>query len=164
ALPKQTSGIVEAIRQLSVARNGALKARTAARQQLDSLIITAPEQLRGKLRQARTLKARTRLCLQLRPDSNRLHQPAEAAKLALRSLPDPSQQRPNQPPPTRLRRRPTSQPRPPHDRRLPPPPLPTHPGLRRQTQSRRPQQTRNPPLPQALHRPRDLPHAARRPR
>jgi len=86
ALPKQTSGIVEAIRQLSVARNGALKARTAARQQLDSLIITAPEQLRGKLRQARTLKARTRLCLQLRPDSNRLHQPAEAAKLALRSL------------------------------------------------------------------------------
>ena len=32
------------------------------------------------------MKARTRLCLQLRPDSNRLQQPAEAAKLALRSL------------------------------------------------------------------------------
>src|SRR5438876_11209285 len=44
ALPKQTGGIVEAIRQLSVVRAGALKARTAALQQLDDLVITAPEQ------------------------------------------------------------------------------------------------------------------------
>src|SRR5712692_9768693 len=48
AVPKQTSGIVEAIRQLGVARAGALKARTAALQQLDDLVITAPEQLRGE--------------------------------------------------------------------------------------------------------------------
>jgi len=86
AVPKQTNGIVEAIRQLSVARAGALKARTAALHQLDDLIITAPEQLRGELRSGRTLKARATLCLQLRPDSNRLHEPAQAAKLALRSL------------------------------------------------------------------------------
>jgi transposase len=86
AVPKQTSGIVEAIRQLSVARAGALKARTAALQQLDDLLITAPEQLRGELRRGRTLKARAALCLQLRPDSERLHEPAQAAKLALRSL------------------------------------------------------------------------------
>ena len=46
ALPKDTNGIVEAIRQLYVARVGALKARTAALQQLDGLLITAPEQLR----------------------------------------------------------------------------------------------------------------------
>src|SRR6266487_1703363 len=53
AVPKQTSGIVEAIRQLSVARAGALKARTAALQQLDDLIITASESLRGQLRPGR---------------------------------------------------------------------------------------------------------------
>ena len=86
ALPKQTGGIVESIRQLSVARAGALKARTAALQQLDDLLITAPEQLRGELRGGRTLKARAALCLHLRPDSDRLHEPAQAAKLALRSL------------------------------------------------------------------------------
>ena len=86
ALPKQTGGIVEAIRQLSVTRAGALKARTAALQQLDDLIITAPEQLRGQLRRGRTLKARAALCRHLRPDSDRLHEPAQAAKLALRTL------------------------------------------------------------------------------
>jgi len=86
AVPKQTSGIVEAIRQLAVARSGALKARTAALQQLDDLLITAPEQLRGQLRRGRTLKARAALCLQLRPDPERIHEPAQAAKLALRSL------------------------------------------------------------------------------
>jgi transposase len=86
ALPKQTSGIVEAIRQLNVARTGALKARTAALQQLDDLIITAPEPLRDQLRRGRTLKARSRLCSKLRPDLRRVHEPAQAAKLALRSL------------------------------------------------------------------------------
>lgn len=86
AQPKQTSGIVEAIRQLSVARAGALKARTAALQQLDDLLITAPEQLRSELRRGRTLKARAALCLGLRPDPDRLHEPLQAAKLALRSL------------------------------------------------------------------------------
>jgi transposase len=86
AVPKQTSGIVEAIRQLAVARAGALKARTAALQQLDDLVITAPEQLRAELRHGRTLKARAALCLRLRPDSERIQEPAQAAKLALRSL------------------------------------------------------------------------------
>lgn len=71
AVPKQTSGIVEAIRQLSVARQGALKARTAALQQLDDLIITAPEQLRSELRRGQTLKSRAALCLHLRPDTTR---------------------------------------------------------------------------------------------
>jgi transposase len=86
AVPKDTGGIVEAIRQLSVARGGALKARTAALQQLDDLIITAPEGLRATLRRPRTLKARAALCLRLRPNEPRLHEPVEAAKLALRSL------------------------------------------------------------------------------
>jgi transposase len=39
---KDTSGIVEAIRQLRVARDGAVKARTAALNALSGLIITAP--------------------------------------------------------------------------------------------------------------------------
>jgi transposase len=86
AVPKKTNGIVEAIRQLSVARAGALKARTAALQQLDDLLITAPDGLRGELRRGRTLKVRAALCLQLRPDVERIHEPAQAAKLALRSL------------------------------------------------------------------------------
>ncbi len=50
ATPKQTDGIVESIRQLRVARQGAIKARTAAMAQLRDLIITAPEPLRGALR------------------------------------------------------------------------------------------------------------------
>jgi len=86
AAPKHTGRIVEAIRQLAVVRTGALKARTAALQQLDDLIITAPEALRDQLRHGRTLKARSRLCSKLRPDLERLHEPAQAAKLALRSL------------------------------------------------------------------------------
>lgn len=86
ARPKQTTGIVEAIRQITAARNGALKARTAALQQLDDLIITAPDKLRDQLRQGRTLKARSRLCSKLRPDLERIDEPAQAAKLALRSL------------------------------------------------------------------------------
>jgi len=85
-VPKQTTGIVEAIRQLTVARTSALKARTAALQQLDDLIITAPEELRGELRRGRTLKARAALCRRLRPDRDRIQEPAQAAKLALRSL------------------------------------------------------------------------------
>lgn len=86
AAPKETGGIVEAIRQLSVARTGALKARIAAVQQLDDLIITAPDQLRAELRRGRTQRARATHCLQLRPDISRIHEPAQAAKLALRSL------------------------------------------------------------------------------
>ena len=86
AVPKDTSGIVEAIRQLIVARQSALKARTAGLQQLDDLIITAPQELRGDLRVGRTLHARAVLCLKLRPQADRLHEPAQAAKFALRSL------------------------------------------------------------------------------
>ena len=42
AIPKDTTGIVEAVRQLHVARAGALQARTAALNQLDDLLVTAP--------------------------------------------------------------------------------------------------------------------------
>lgn len=49
ATPKDTTGAVEAVRVLRVARSGAVKARTAAINQLHALVITAPEPLRGQL-------------------------------------------------------------------------------------------------------------------
>lgn len=48
--PKARDGAVEAIRALRVARRSALKARTQAANQLDALVISAPEPLRGQLR------------------------------------------------------------------------------------------------------------------
>jgi transposase len=86
AVPKQTDGIVESIRQLRVAREGALKARTAALNQLRSLVVTAPEELRARLAGAGTSTVRVRLCLRLRADTAQLERPAQAAKLALRSV------------------------------------------------------------------------------
>jgi len=50
AVPKAGDGPVEALRQLRVARMGAMKARTAAANQLHSVCDTAPEQIRTQLR------------------------------------------------------------------------------------------------------------------
>ena len=49
AVPKTHDGPVEAIRMLTVARRGAVKARTQAANQLHGLLTTAPEQLKGHL-------------------------------------------------------------------------------------------------------------------
>lgn len=48
--PKSRDGQTEEIRALVVARRSAIKARTAALSQIKALIVTAPEQLRAKLR------------------------------------------------------------------------------------------------------------------
>jgi transposase len=85
-LPKQTTGIVESIRQLRVARESAVKSRSAATLQLGHLILTAPSELREQLASAKTPKGKAGLCRRLRPDHGRLHDPVDAAKLALRSL------------------------------------------------------------------------------
>jgi transposase len=85
-IPKRTDGTVEAIRQLRLARESAIKARTAAFNQLTELVVTAPDELRQHLRQRKTSRGRTTLCARLRPDLDRLHEPTQAAKLALRSL------------------------------------------------------------------------------
>ena len=50
AKPKSGDGPVEAVRHLRVARNGAVKARTAAANQLHALCDTAPDSLRAQLR------------------------------------------------------------------------------------------------------------------
>ena len=50
AVPKAGDGPVEALRQLRLARTGAMKARTAAANQLHSVCDTAPDHLRAQLR------------------------------------------------------------------------------------------------------------------
>jgi transposase len=85
-VPKLTEGIVEAIRQLRLARNSAVKARTAAFNQLTEMIVTVPDELRQQLAARKTTRGKSTLCSRLRPDFARLHEPAQAAKLALCSL------------------------------------------------------------------------------
>lgn len=85
-LPKDTTGSVEAIRQLRVVRASAVKARTAALEQLGDLLTTAPAALRERVAPRASLHRRALACARLRPDVARLHQPLEAAKVALRSL------------------------------------------------------------------------------
>lgn len=84
--PKQTTGIVEAIRQLRVARESAVKSRSVAMLQLGDLILTAASELREQLAARKTLKGKAALCRRLRPDTSQLSDPTNAAKLALRSL------------------------------------------------------------------------------
>jgi transposase len=87
AVPKDTRGIVEAIRLLRVARAGAVKARTAALNQLRKLLVTAPEPLRRQISSSRkTLAGQAAPCARLRPDLARSTDPEQAAKLALRSV------------------------------------------------------------------------------
>ena len=84
-VPKNTAGVIESIRQLRVAREGAVKARSAALCQLGGLIVTAPAELRESL-PCKTLLGQARQCARLRPDPRRLAEPLHAAKFALRSL------------------------------------------------------------------------------
>ncbi len=84
--PKQTTGIVESIRQLRVARDSAVKSRSVAMVQLGDLVRTAPSELREQLALRKTLTGKAALCRRLRPDTERLNEPLNAAKLALRSL------------------------------------------------------------------------------
>ena len=79
-IPKRTDGTVEAIRQLRLARDSAVKARTAAFNQLTELAVTAPDELRQHLRQRRTSRGRATLCARLRPDLDRLHEPRRTAE------------------------------------------------------------------------------------
>jgi transposase len=76
------SGIVEAIHQLRVARDGAVKARSAALNALGGLIVTAPEELRQQLGSARRRPAER----QSAPRPLAAARTPHAAKAALRSL------------------------------------------------------------------------------
>ncbi len=83
ALPKTGDGPVEAIRALRVARNGAVKARTQAANQLHALVATAPDPLRAELR-GLTAKALARRCARFRPGGTATV--TAATRLSLRSI------------------------------------------------------------------------------
>ena len=83
-LPKSGEGSVEMIRALRAARRSAMKARTQAANQLQGLRVTAPEELRHRLRGLSTkelvaVAARFRL-------GDDPHDVAAATKFALRSV------------------------------------------------------------------------------
>jgi transposase len=84
-LPKLTTGVVEAIRMLKVARDGAVKDRTRAYSQMRDLVTTAPavihDQLIGLTGPQRVARAAG-----YRVDPDRIADPAQAAKKALRAL------------------------------------------------------------------------------
>ncbi len=81
--PKSRDAQVEMIRMLRVARRSAMKARIQAGQQMDGLIVTAPEAVRGMLRRL-TTKQRVRACAGFRPGD--ALDACSCVKLALRSL------------------------------------------------------------------------------
>lgn len=81
--PKSRDAQVEMIRVLRVARRSAMKARVQAGAQLDSLVVTGPEQLRASLR-GLTTKRRVQLCASFRPGP--AIDPQAATKIALRHL------------------------------------------------------------------------------
>ena len=83
-VPKLRDGRVESIRALRVARSSAVKARSQAINQIKTLIITGPPELREQLRHLPTAKIIT-VCARLRP-GHQLGDPDQATKTALRRL------------------------------------------------------------------------------
>jgi transposase len=83
--PKTRTGPVEAIRALRVARRGAVKARTAALNQLHGLLVSAPEQLRAELLGVTATELVAR-CAGFRIHVARLLEPTTATKAALRAI------------------------------------------------------------------------------
>jgi transposase len=82
--PKSGDGRVEMIRTLRSARQSAVKARTQAANQLQGLLVTAPEDLRQRLREL-TTRDLVEICARFRPGSD----PADvqaATKFSLRSV------------------------------------------------------------------------------
>ncbi len=84
-VPKDRSGKVEALRNLRVARRSAVDQRADCMRRIKTLLVTAPDGLRERLRR---LSDRELLhaCAGLRPDTTQVGEPEQAAKVALRSL------------------------------------------------------------------------------
>lgn len=85
--PKAGDGQVEMIRTLRLARRSAMKARTQAANQLHALVVTAPDDLRARLRSLPLAELIT-LVAAFRPvrSGTALSTPLAAAKLALKGL------------------------------------------------------------------------------
>ncbi len=84
-VPKDRDGQVEALRNLRVARRSAVDQRADCMRRIKSLVVTAPEQLRSRLRTLSDGKL-LKTCSSLRPDVAHIGEPQQAAKLALRKL------------------------------------------------------------------------------
>jgi transposase len=83
--PKTRTGPVEAIRALRVTRAGAVKARTAAYNQLHGLLASAPDELRTLLA-GRRKTALAAACLTLAVDDTLLDDPVQATTAALAAI------------------------------------------------------------------------------
>ncbi|BCJ51548.1 IS110 family transposase [Actinoplanes sp. NBRC 14428] len=83
--PKQRDGHVEALRNLRVARRSAVDQRADTQRQMKTLIVTAPDELRARLR-GLSVKQLITVCANLRPERTDAVTPLTAVKLALRSL------------------------------------------------------------------------------
>ena len=84
AVPKSGDGPVEGIRMLRAARRSAVKSRTQAANQIHSLVVGAPEQVKHRLTGIK-LRARVKICARFRPGTDDISTIA-SAKLALRAL------------------------------------------------------------------------------
>jgi transposase len=84
-VPKNTTGTVEAIRQLHLARASAVQARATAMHQLAELVVTSPAPVRAAL-SSTTVAGKARQAVRWRPDPTRLAEPEQAARMALRSI------------------------------------------------------------------------------
>jgi transposase len=84
AIPKAGDGPVEAIRVLLITRRGAVKARTQAANQLRALVLTAPDDLRDRLRSQPSTAKLAAAAAALRPGA-RIDTPLAATKLAMRA-------------------------------------------------------------------------------
>jgi transposase len=82
--PKARTGDVESIRALRVVRRSALKARTQAYAQLHALVITAPDELRERLRTLNSIELVATAARLRVPEQ--LGTPSAATKLALKEL------------------------------------------------------------------------------
>jgi transposase len=82
---KDTTGAVEAIRNLHLLRDSAVKSRAAALVQLRDVLVTAPTGMRERF-DAKTLEGRATQARALRLDTTRLDEPEHAVKYALREL------------------------------------------------------------------------------
>jgi transposase len=65
AIPKLRSGVVEAMRAITVARRSAVKAKTQAINQLRALLVTAPDPIRSKLMKSKPEHC-VQACIQMR--------------------------------------------------------------------------------------------------
>ena len=83
--PKAREGKVEALRNLRVARRSAVDQRADCQRRIKTLIVTAPEELRARLRVLSDRELLT-TCAALRPDTERVSDPEQATKVALRNL------------------------------------------------------------------------------